>query len=51
MSEYQALVERGEKLRAETEALHHAVQEALEDLDRIGAIIDELRRESPSCHS
>jgi hypothetical protein len=46
MSDIQALIERGEKLRAEAEATRKATREALEDLNRIGAMIDELRRES-----
>lgn len=45
MSDIQALIERGEKLCAEVKALQEAVREALEDLNRIGAMIDELRQE------
>jgi outer membrane murein-binding lipoprotein Lpp len=46
MSDTQTLIERGEKLCAEVKALREAVREALEDVNRIGAEIDELRRES-----
>ena len=45
MSDIQALIERGEKLCAEVKALREAVREALEDVNRIGAEIDELRQE------
>lgn len=46
MNDTTAIIEYGAQLAAQTEALHLAAQEALEDLNRIGAIIDELRRES-----
>lgn len=45
MNDTTAIIEYGAQLAAQTEALHLAAQEALEDVNRIGAEIDELRRE------
>jgi peptidoglycan hydrolase CwlO-like protein len=45
VSDIQALIERGEKLCAEVKALLEAVRETIEDVNRIGAEIDELRQE------
>ena len=46
MNDATAIIEYGAQLAAQMEALHHAVREALEDVNRIGAEIDELRHES-----
>ena len=45
MNDTTAIIEYGAQLASQMEALHHAVQEALEDFNTVREMIHDLRRE------